>query len=144
VPLVVVDTGSLVRAALTSQSTAGVLLDTVLDRGLFVASREILDELDGMLQRPKFARWLSSSRRQNFVRRLGVAARLVEPTIKIAECRDPTDDKYLEAVFAAASDAPDGTALLVTDDRDLLVLDPWRRGVRILKPEAAVAALLED
>jgi predicted nucleic acid-binding protein len=34
--------------------------------------------------------------------------------------------------------------LLVTDDRDLLVLDPWREGIRILKPEAALAALLED
>lgn len=94
-----------------------------------------------MLQRPKFARWLSSARRQNFVRRLGVAARLVEPTIKVAECRDPTDDKYLEAAFAAPSDAADGTVVLVTDDRDLLVLDPWRGGIRILKPEAALAAL---
>ena len=142
-PLIVVDASSLLRAALTSRSTARVLLDTVLDRGLFVASKEILDEVDGVLHRPKFARWLSSARRQNFVRRLAVAARLVEPVIKVAECRDPTDDKYLEAALAATGDAADGAVVLVTDDRDLLVLDPSREGIRILKPEAALAALSE-
>lgn len=97
-----------------------------------------------MLRRPKFAPWLPSERRQNCVRRIAVAARLVEPTVRIEACRDPTDDKYLEAALAAASDAADGTVLLVTDDRDLLMLDPWREGIRILKPEAAVAALMEE
>jgi hypothetical protein len=53
-----------------------VLLDTVLDRGLLVASREILDELDTVLRRPKFARWLSPERREYFVRRIAVVARL--------------------------------------------------------------------
>jgi putative PIN family toxin of toxin-antitoxin system len=144
VPLVVVDASSLIRAALTSQSPARVLVDAVLDRGLLVASREILDEVDTVLRRPKFTRWLSPGRRQDFVRRIAVAARLVEPTMRIKECRDPTDDKYLEAVFAAAEEAADGTALLVTDDRDLLVLEPWREAIRILKPEAALAALLQQ
>ena len=140
-PLVVVDASSLLRAALTSRSPARELLDTVLDHGLLVASREILNEVDMVLRRPKFARWLSSGRRQFFIQRISVAARLVEPTVKVADCRDPTDDKYLEAALAAASDAADGTVLFVTDDRDLLVLDPWREGIRILKPEAALAAL---
>ena len=128
---------------LTRRSPACMLVDRVLDRGLLVASREILDEVDAVLRRPKFARWLSSERRQDFGRRIAVAARLVEPTSRVEECRDPTDDKYLEAALAAASDAADGTVLLVTDDRDLLVLDPWREGVRILKPEAALLALQE-
>jgi predicted nucleic acid-binding protein len=69
---------------------------------------------------------------------------LVEPVIKVAECRDPTDDKYLEAALAATGDAADGAVVIVTDDRDLLVLDPWREGIRILKPEAALAALSEE
>jgi len=120
-----------------------MLVDRVLDRGLLVASREILDAVDAVLRRPKFARWLSSERRQDFGRRIAVAARLVEPTSRVEECRDPTDDKYLEAALAAPSDAADGAVLLVTDDRDLLVLDPWREGVRILKPEAALLALQE-
>jgi putative PIN family toxin of toxin-antitoxin system len=136
VPLVVIDASSFLRAALTSRSPARVLVDTVLERGLLVASREILDEVDAVLRRPKFALWLSSGRRQDFIRRIAVAARLVEPTARVEECRDPTDDKYLEATLAATSNAADGdgTALLVMDDRDLLVLDPWREGIRILKP----------
>ncbi len=143
-PLVVVDASSLIRAALTRRSPARVLLDAVLDRGLLVASEEILDEVDTVLRRPKFAPMLPSERRQHFVRRIAVAARLVEPTVQVEECRDPTDDKYLDAALAAASNAADGMVLLVTDDRDLLVLDPWREGIRILKPEAALAALLEE
>jgi putative PIN family toxin of toxin-antitoxin system len=141
VPLVVVDASSLVRAALTTRFQARTLVEAVLNRGLFVASKETLDEVCTVLRRPKFARWLSSGRRQDFVRRIAVAARLVEPTTRVEGCRDPTDDKYLEAALAAAGDAADGMALLVTDDRDLLVLDPWREGIRILKPEAALAAL---
>ena len=143
-PLIVVDASSLLRAALTSRSTARVLLDTVLDRGLFVASREILDEVDGVLQRPEIRAMAFISTPAKFCRQLAVAARLVEPVIKVAECRDPTDDKYLEAALAATGDAADGAVVLVTDDRDLLVLDPWREGIRILKPEAALAALSED
>jgi hypothetical protein len=144
VPLIVVDASSLLRAALTSRSSARVLLDTVLDRGLLVASREILDEVETVLLRPKFARWLSAGYRQYFVRRIALASRLVEPTVQIRECRDPTDDKYLAAALAVASESWDGTVLVVTDDRDLLVLDPWREGIRILKPEAALAALLKE
>jgi len=144
VPLVVVDASSLVRAALTSRSPARVLLDAVLDRGLLVASKEILEEVDTVLQRPKFLSWLPPEHRQYLVRRIAIAARLVEPTMKVEECRDPTDDKYLEAALAAASHAADGTVLLVTNDRDLLVLEPWREGIRILKPEAALAALRRE
>ena len=46
---------------------------------------------------------------------------------RVADCRDPKDDKYLELAFAA------GAETIVSSDDDLLVLHPWR-GVRILRP----------
>jgi uncharacterized protein len=69
------------------------------------------------------------------------AAEVVEPAERVAECRDPGDDMVLEAALAAAPAAD--TVIIVSDDRDLLVLDPWR-GIRVLKPEAALALLGED
>jgi predicted nucleic acid-binding protein len=66
----------------------------------------------------------------------------VVPDIGVRECRDPSDDKYLEAAFAAAAlHDSDALATIVSDDQDLLALDPWRAGIRILKPEAVLAAL---
>jgi putative PIN family toxin of toxin-antitoxin system len=115
----------------------------VLERGLLAASPEILDEVEEVLGRPKFGQWLSDERRQGFVRRIRVAARLLEPLVRVRECRDVTDDKYLEAAIAAVATEPaNDTVIIVSDDQDLLVLDPWRSRIRILKPEGALAVLL--
>jgi hypothetical protein len=50
-----------------------------------------------------------------------------EPDMRVTDCRDPKDDKYLELAFAA------GAEIIVSSDNDLLVLNPWR-GVSILRP----------
>jgi putative PIN family toxin of toxin-antitoxin system len=55
------------------------------------------------------------------------AAVWVEPTLRVTDCRDAKDNKYLE--LAAAADAE----VIISSDDDLLVLDPWR-GTRIIRP----------
>lgn len=55
-----------------------------------------------------------------------------EPTLRVNDCRDPKDDKYLELALAA------GAEIIVSSDADLLVLDPWR-GVRIVRPASYLA-----
>jgi predicted nucleic acid-binding protein len=47
--------------------------------------------------------------------------------VRVTDCRDPKDDKYLELALAA------GAEIIVSSDDDLLVLHPWR-GARILRP----------
>ena len=96
------------------------------------------DGLDAalVLARPKFAARLPPEAREAFIARLVAATEVVDQAERVAECRDPGDDMVLEAALAA------GAAVVVSDDRDLLVLDPWR-GVRVLKPEAALALLGE-
>jgi predicted nucleic acid-binding protein len=47
--------------------------------------------------------------------------------VRVTDCRNPKDDKYLELALAA------GAEIIVSSDEDLLVLHPWR-GVRILSP----------
>lgn len=91
-----------------------------------------------MLARPKFAARLPEAVRRRFLRRLALGTLIVEPGERVrGVCRDPGDDKFLEAALAALAA---GAAVIVSDDRDLLALDPWR-GIRVVKPEAALAGL---
>jgi hypothetical protein len=55
------------------------------------------------------------------------AAIWFDPVVRVTDCRDPKDDKYLELALAA------GAEVIVSSDDDLLVLHPWR-GTRILNP----------
>jgi predicted nucleic acid-binding protein len=56
-----------------------------------------------------------------------VAAELVPIAERIAACRDPTDDKFLELAVNGHAD------LIVTGDRDLLALNPFRQ-IPIMTP----------
>jgi hypothetical protein len=51
----------------------------------------------------------------------------IEPKIEITECRDPKDNKFLELALAGNADC------IVTGDKDLLVLNPFR-GIKIISP----------
>jgi hypothetical protein len=50
-----------------------------------------------------------------------------EPSHAVTDCRDATDNKYLELALAAGADA------IVSSDHDLLSLHPWQ-GILILRP----------
>ena len=54
-------------------------------------------------------------------------AELVTITERIAACRDPTDDKFLELAVGGNADS------IVSDDADLLALNPFR-GIPIVTP----------
>ena len=54
---------------------------------------------------------------------------IVEVVQQVRACRDPDDDKFLEAALAGRAD------LIITGDADLLVLHPFRQ-VAILSPTA--------
>ena len=58
---------------------------------------------------------------------LAAAALWVEPREAVRDCRDPTDNRYLELALAA------GASAILTGDEDLLVLHPWR-GIPVLRP----------
>lgn len=54
-------------------------------------------------------------------------AEMIETDETIAVCRDPKDDKLLELAVGGNAD------FLVTGDKDLLILNPFR-GVEIITP----------
>jgi uncharacterized protein len=61
------------------------------------------------------------------------AAELVTITERIAACRDPTDDKFLEL-------AVNGHADLIVSGADLLALNPFRQ-IPIVTPAAFVQGI---
>jgi putative PIN family toxin of toxin-antitoxin system len=122
------DTNVFVSAALKELSWSGMVVRW-LDKyaGLlktFVTEPEILE----VLPRPRIAPKIAPFFLDN-VRRLLAAAELVTITERMAACRDPKDDKFLELAVNGHADA------IVSGDADSLVLDTFR-GIPIITPAA--------
>jgi uncharacterized protein len=98
-------------------------------RGIIALSEQVFGEIAEVLARPKFSQALTDDRRHEILEMLTAAAMWVEPTDRVADCRDAKDNRYLELALAS------GAAAILSGDDDLLVLDPWR-GVRVLRPQA--------
>lgn len=62
-----------------------------------------------------------------WITRLLELAELVTIIERVVTCRDPTDDKFLEVAVNGGAD------LLLSGDKDLLVLNPFR-GIPIVTP----------
>ena len=131
---VVLDTNVLISAILSHLGNPFACLNWVLGNATLIASRELLDEVDTRLARPKFNKYLHASRRRSFVADLAVAAILVELRGIVKICRDPDDDKLLETALLGRADC------LVTGDQDLLVLGSYE-GIPTLSPAAFLFAL---
>ena len=118
--LYVFDTNVLVSALLFANSSPRKALELALDTGEILISKETVDELNNVLSRPKFERYVSQSKRERFLLSLVQKSTLIEIQEKIEECRDPKDNKFLELAI-------DGKATeIVSGDQDLLILHPFR------------------
>jgi putative PIN family toxin of toxin-antitoxin system len=90
-----------------------------------VLSQDVWDELPDVLHRPRLARFIDPEARDVVLRQLRPTAAWFEPKVRVVDCRDTKDNRYLELALAA------GAQTVVSSDEDLLVLHPWR-GVRIV------------
>lgn len=90
-------------------------------------------EIAVVLNRRKFAPAISLARRERVLEILRRSAVWFEPAVRVTDCRDPNDNKYLELAIVS------GAETIVRSDDDLLVLNPWR-GVHILFPADYIAA----
>lgn len=129
---VILDTSTLVSAALRTGSVPDQVLLKALRTCQVCASVETLDELAQVLDRKKFDRYLDKESRRAFVeivrRHLHLfAVQQADLAAVDPPCRDHGDDKFLALALASEADA------LVSSDDDLLVLHPWR-GIPIMTP----------
>jgi putative PIN family toxin of toxin-antitoxin system len=123
----VFDTNTLVSALLFPRSKPASAFRRAFETGVLLVSVETLDELARVLSRPKFEPYVAAAERTLFLGRYAEAATLVAVTERIALCRDPRDDRFLELAAVGAAD------YLVTGNEDLLVLGRFRT-TRILTP----------
>jgi len=132
---VVLDTSTLVSAALRIDSVPHQTLLKALGSCDVYASVETLAELERVLDHRKFDRYLDRESRRAFVSLIHGNARLFavqEGAAVQPPCRDPGDKKFLALALVAEADA------LVSSDEDLLVLHPWR-GIPIMTPAEYLA-----
>ncbi len=134
---VVLDTNAIVSGFLYPRGTVGQAL-RALREGRFhlIYSTEIMLEVVAVLQRPAIRQKyrLASEDIEALVYFLRLRGELAIPRRRLRVCRDPKDDKFLEAALAAQADA------IVTGDADLLTLHPFG-GVEILSPRAFLERL---
>ena len=121
----VVDTNTLVSRLLLSGSIPAQAVQKAIRSGDLLFSSETLTELNEVLRRPKFDRYLGPKDRDQFMHLLARLAIIVQVTHPVQGCRDPKDDKFLEVAFNGRAD------VLISGDADLLELNPFR-GIPIL------------
>jgi putative PIN family toxin of toxin-antitoxin system len=131
---VVIDTGVVVSALLLPRSVPRQAFDAAASRGTLLASAATITELDEVLRRPKFDRYVPEPMRLEFFAALVLTAEDVEITEPITACRDPKDNKFLELAVSGQA------THIISGDADLLTLHPFR-GVGIFTPQAFLAAL---
>ncbi len=125
---VVVDTGVAVSAVLLPRSVPRQAFDLAAARGRLLVTVATTAELNEVFRRPKFNKYIAEDQRLEFLAALVRVAEEVKVTEVITDCRDPKDNKILEA-------AASGRAThIITGDDDLLALNPFR-GIAIVTPQ---------
>ncbi len=130
----VFDTGVVVSAVLLPRSVPRQAFDAAAARGKLLVSEATVAELDDVLRRPKFNKYLSEQLRLEFLAALIQQAEEVAVTEVITACRDPKDNKFLELAVSGAA------THIVTGDGDLLDLHPFRN-IAVVTPQTFLAAL---
>ncbi|MFZ1754070.1 MAG: putative toxin-antitoxin system toxin component, PIN family [Caldilineaceae bacterium] len=124
---IVLDTNTIVSALLLPRSISRQAVDHALTVGTVLASQATLDELDDVLRRPKFDRYLHEEERLRFLSAYISTVHILDVTIVLTDCRDAKDNKFLELAMTGAA------ICIVSGDRDLLELAPYH-GIAILSP----------
>lgn len=131
---VVVDTNVCISAVLLPSSIPRQAFDLAIQRGRLLISTATVAELDEVLRRPRFDRYLREDERLEFLAALVAEAELVEISTSITACRDPKDNKFLEVAVSGRA------THIITGDDDLLVLNPFEE-TAIVKPQEFLQTL---
>lgn len=121
----VLDTNIIVSALLFKNSLPRQTLDQARNSGILLMSQAIWEEIEEVLARSKFDKYITSGERQLFLIGLAKTVKFIDIKETIIACRDPKDNKFLE--LAANGEAK----AIISGDQDLLILHPFS-GISIL------------
>ena len=122
---VVVDTNTLVSGILLPESVPGRLLRHLAEHATFIFTAPTRDELLEVITREKFDRYVAPEARERVAAILVREGEIVVPGRLFQVCRDPKDDKFLDAAHAGKANC------LISGDTDLGVLGEFE-GMPIL------------
>ena len=126
---VVVDTNVIISAFLKPKSLPRQVFDRILSEQTLLLSPDTTHELHQQLLDRRFDPYVTREIRLGFLQQLPSLGTYVSVITRITACRDPRDNAFLAL-------AVDGNAdVIVTGDRDLLVLHPYE-GIAIETPRA--------
>lgn len=129
---IVIDTSTLVSAVLRPVSVPRQAFVKAMGEADAYVSPATLAELEQVLSRDKFDRYLDREQRLGFIALYRRHARMCEITQEdearlSPPCRDPRDNKFLALGMVC------GAELIISSDDDLLTLNPYGR-MRIMTP----------
>jgi putative PIN family toxin of toxin-antitoxin system len=126
---VVFDTNVVVSAVLLPRSIPRRAFDRVQEHGRVLISVVTVDELNEVLRRRRFDKYVREDQKLEFLATLIREAELVDVTDVVTECRDPKDNKFLELAISGRA------TCIINGDGDLLALYPFR-GISVVTPQA--------
>lgn len=132
---VVIDTNTIVSGILLPPSVPGRLLSTLVEQAILIFSPATRDELLEVVARRKFDRYVPTEARERAATVLVRDAEIVLPRRFFHVCRDPKDDKFLDAAHAGKADC------LISGDDDLIALGEFER-VPILTARRYLARII--
>jgi putative PIN family toxin of toxin-antitoxin system len=131
----VFDTNVLVSALLLPDSKPRKALDFAFQTGVVLLSFATLAELNEVLSRRQFRRYVDEEDVRSFLAALTRETQWVDVEVEVKACRDPKDDKFLELAVSGHA------THIVTGDSDLLALNPFQ-GIYILPPHSFLESSL--
>jgi uncharacterized protein len=123
----VFDTNTLISAALFPSSKPAEALNIAINKVFLFASEATIKELEEVLNRKKFDKYISIERRIDFLNAFRNFVLILPIVSQVQDCRDPKDDKFLDIALAASAH------FIISGDKDLLVLHPYDK-IKILSP----------
>jgi putative PIN family toxin of toxin-antitoxin system len=127
---VVIDTGVLISGLIRPAGIVGDVLRGLRDgRFIPIYSTPILLEIIHVLSRPVFQSkyHVTTDDITALINLLRLRGEMVIPRLNLTVCRDPKDNKFLEAAISG------GAEVIITGDDDLLALNTYE-GIEILRP----------
>lgn len=131
---IVLDTGVLVSAAIRPQSVPALALAKALLMFEVCASAETLTELETVLLRDTFDRYVSPDERVAFIAGFRTQLAMVPATQIVTDCPDPKDNIFLALAETAQAE------LIVSSDPHLVDMHPWH-DIPIMPPAAFLVAI---
>jgi len=125
----VFDTNIIISALLFEGLKPSKAFDIGINQGALLFSSSTLAELEEVLWRNKFDRYISHEERKQFLTSLILHSTPIETNETISECRDPKDNKFLELAACGKAD------FIISGDEDLLILNPFRN-IQIITPDS--------